>query len=197
MCGKLFGEGSFRDILIGEDPLCESCRSGWIRRRRKFDIEGIPAEGTYLYEVHFSSCLIQFKECCDEALKDVFLLEEKKRLQRKYRGYTICLMPSSAEKEKERGFHHLRLMYACTGLPMLEPFIRLSDTVQKKRTGKERRKMEGEIVLKEGTVLPEKLLLCDDVITTGATIRGALRAIGKGNRKIRIYSVSLHKSWYL
>ncbi len=135
------------------------------------------------------------KECGDEALKDVFLFETKKHIQRKYRGYTLCCMPSSLEKIDRRGFSHLQEMFSCLHMKILDPFIKNTNVSQKENPGYLREKMSHEILLKPGVILPEKLLLVDDTITSGATLKGAISCIERKKHKIKIYCVSANRSW--
>ncbi len=193
-CDKELGQGSLRDIFIGEDPLCYACRKKWQKEPIHFLLEGIEVDADYLYEEAFSSCLIQYKECYDEAFKDAFLFEVKKKLRRRYRGYTLCMMPSSQHKYEERGFSHLYEMFRCIGLPILEPFVKASDISQKGKGKKNRMDMKDAIRCTQS--LPEKIVLCDDTITTGATLCGALSQIDRQKHKIRIYCVSANRKWY-
>ncbi len=195
MCGKELTESSFRDIVIGEDPLCSTCRKQWEKKHITFLLEGIKGEADYVYNDAFSSALIQLKECGDEALKDVFLFETKKHIQRKYRGYTLCCMPSSLEKIDRRGFCHLQEMFSCLHMKILVPFIKNTNVSQKENPGYLREKMSHEILLKPGVILPEKLLLVDDTITSGATLKGAISCIERKKHKIKIYCVSANRSW--
>ena len=100
MCGKTIEEGNWKDVLFSEDPLCQECRQQWNKKKIHFRLDGVNVNADYVYNAAFSSALIQFKECGDEALKDVFLYEVKKKIQRKYKGYTICFMPSALEKQR-------------------------------------------------------------------------------------------------
>lgn len=195
MCGKEKSTGGYKDILFGDDPLCEQCRSQWKRIDLAFQINHIPAKSPYLYNEAFAKCLIQYKECGDEALKDIFLFEVKKKIHLHYRNWTLCLLPSSAKKEKERGFSHLEKMFSCLELKTLSPFVKTDDQSQKKKSAVERKQMETAIALKENIILPKKIILCDDTITTGATIRGALNCIDTASHRIRIFSVSVNQSW--
>jgi competence protein ComFC len=190
MCGRELGECSIRDILFGDDPLCLTCRKQWKYDPQCFCVDGIQADSDYLYREGFSASLIQYKECGDEALKEVFLQPVIRKLRRRYRGMTLCLMPSSEEKKKERGFSHLMEMYASLGLPMMEPFIKNESTVQKKLTYVGRQMIMDQISLRNGMVLPEKIVLCDDVITTGATFKGALHCIDRTKHQILIYAAA-------
>ncbi len=195
MCDKEKSTGDLKDILFGEDPLCYRCRSKWERRHVRFRIDGISGEASYVYNDAFSECLIQFKELKDEALKDVFLFEVKDKLKRKYHGYTLLLLPSTMKKEEERGFHHLQEMFACTGLEMLEPFEKTSDMDQKLLHKPDREKMTQGIRLKPDIVLPKRILLCDDTVTTGSTLKGAIRCLDPHKHIIRIYTVSANPLW--
>ena len=196
MCEKELGYGSLTDILFGDDPLCHACRVKWKKKRIRFMFEGHRLRSSYVYNEAFSSCLIRYKELGDEALKDAFLYEDKNWFRHTYRGYTPVLMPSTKEKEEASGFSHLARMFECTGKETLSPFVKLSDRTQKGRTRAERLAMSVNIGLKEGAVLPDKIVLCDDVITTGSTLRGALKALEGYSGKIEIYTVSATALWF-
>ena len=189
MCGRELGEGCLKDILFSDDLLCSSCRREWKHVPQKFKVNGVPGRSDYLYHSGFSVCLLQYKECGDEALKDIFLQEIKGKLKHRYQGWTLCLMPSSQEKKEERGFDHLRQIFSCTGLSLMEPFEKKTSFVQKELGYQERQQMQTTISLKKGIVLPEKIVLCDDVITTGATLKGALACIDQKCHKIQIYVI--------
>lgn len=187
LCGKSTGSSSMPLIsMFSDDPLCYDCRKQWKPYRGSRDIEGIPVDILYDYRSGYSSALIQYKECGDEALKDIFLYPYISRIRWKYRGCTLLLMPSANEKVRQRGFDHLKEMFACLNMPMLSPFEKRREIDQKGGTRSSRSAMSGNIMLKEGAELPRKILLVDDVITTGSTLRGALHCIDKQQHRIRI-----------
>lgn len=196
MCEKEMGKGGLRDILFGDDPLCIDCRRMWKNKPVKFYLDDVELNASYVYNEAFSGCLIQYKELADEALKDVFLFENRKWFRRKYRGYALVMMPSTQQKIQARGFSHLKEMFACTKMEIIEPFEKTADTVQKGKSRRQRLEMMSEIRLKEGIVLPEKIVLCDDTVTTGSTLRGALHALKGYSGKIQIYTVSANRRWY-
>lgn len=179
MCGEPIGTETFADLFRGEDVLCSACRGQWKRISHRFRFCGKNAFGLYEYNDAFSSCLIQFKELGDEALKDVFLYPDCARLKRMYHGRTLLLLPSAAEKLEARGFSHLWEMFESIGLPMLEPFVKRDTGDQKARTRRERKTMESGITLKAGVHLPKRVVLADDVITSGSTMKGALAVLPK------------------
>jgi competence protein ComFC len=195
LCGRELGKGSLRDVMIGDDPICEACRKQWKKRKIHFLLNGIRVDSDYVYNEAFASCLIQYKESRDEALKDTFLYEVKRKLKIRYRGYTLLMMPSSTEKQKERGFSHLKRMYECIGLPIMEPFEKMENLSQKGMNKEERKKMSSEIRLVNSHAVPEKIVLCDDTVTTGATLEGALSCLNRKEHSIRIYAVSANERW--
>lgn len=196
LCACNKEDASLSDLLDGTDPICQTCRRKWERKDLYFKLEGIPCYAPYVYNDAFSECLLQFKECGDEALKDVFLYEIRKQFRRKYRGYTILLMPSSTQKREERGFSHLEEIFSCTKMPMLDVLAKAENISQKQKTFQERMEMKQKIQLKTDMKLPDRILLVDDTITSGATMLGALACIKDKCRKVRIFSVSANQRWY-
>lgn len=189
MCGKpLQEEGGMIDVLFREDSLCPSCRSTWRKMDYHQKIEGIPALSTWAYEGGFQTSILQYKELYDEALFPIFLEPILTQFRLAYHGYTILCMPSSSTKLKQRGFSHLEKMFSITGLPMMSPFEKIEDQDQEHKSYEERLQMVHGIVLKPNVILPKKLLLVDDVLTTGSTIRGALHCLDSSAHKIRIYT---------
>lgn len=197
MCDHEMGYGSLRDIFYGDDPLCMKCRRQWDKRRIQFDFEGYRLRSSYVYNEAFSKCLIRYKELADEALKDAFLFEELKWFQRTYRNRQLVLMPSSLMKKEIRGFSHLAKMFECTGMEMIEPFVKLDEDVQKKKTVSQRHEIEHRIMLKSDAELKERIVLCDDTVTTGSTLKGALNALKGLDCRIEIYTVSANRRWLM
>ena len=192
MCGTVITEDHFSDFFRKKDVLCASCRGSWKPIRQKTVFFGKPAYFLYEYNEAFSHCLIQFKECGDEALKSVFLYPEKEALRRRFAGCTLLLLPSSEEKRRARGFSHLALMFEILHLPMLEPFEKTVHADQKALGRRGRVRMSESIRLKEGVRLPKKIVLADDVLTTGATMKGALSCLPK-KAEVRVFACALVK----
>ena len=86
-------------------------------------------------------------------------------------------------------------MFSTLPLRQLDLFEKVYDFDQKNRSVEERMKMSDNIVLKKNCVVPKKILLVDDTITTGASLLGALRCLKGYDCKIAIYVVSVNRHW--
>ena len=196
MCGKdTLSDRSLYRLFFLDDQLCMDCRSQWHRQRIEFRMDQIPVYSSYVYNEAFASCLLQYKECGDEALKDVFLCLDIDYIRIKFHGYTILLMPSSEEKMQKRGFSHLSLMCECLHMPILNPFAKKDGSEQKSLHVRDRQRMIHDIILKDDVPLPRKILLFDDVITTGSTLKGALSNMDASRHSVRIYTAAAHEKW--
>ena len=107
---KIYKE-SLYSLFIEKDKLCSACREKIKQNHQIFIRDGIKIETFYHYDSLFKDLLLQYKECYDEALKDVFLYGIKERIILKYHGYKIIYVPSSKEKLNQRGFNHLKLIF--------------------------------------------------------------------------------------
>ena len=145
-------------------------------------------ETFYEYDGMFKSLLLQYKECLDEALKDVFLYEIADYINLRYMGYQICFIPSSQKKLEYRGFEHLKMMFEEVKLKELEGLKMKDELCQEGMNLKERMKMLDNFVYegKQG----KRVLLVDDVLTSGSTLLGAYRCLILSFKTVKVLSVA-------
>jgi len=179
-CGKLLFDGNWYDVFVGNDVLCYACRHQLVIKKQKGYVDGIEIVSLYEYNDFLSDLLTQYKELNDEALNDVFLYKFNWWIRIKYFGYTICLSPSSVDSINERGFNHLELMFNRVGLKIINPFSIKDNSSQRRKNYDDRKKIIEQIYLKE-EIRDKKILLVDDVYTSGSTIKGCLKEL-KGKR---------------
>ena len=148
----------------------------------------LKVESFYDYDGIFKSLLLQYKECCDEALKNVFLYGLKDYIRIRYAGYRILFVPSSARKRQMRGFDHLELMFEDVRLPRVGGLRMKEDLVQEGKGAEERSRMRQNYFY-EGDP-PGRVLIVDDVITTGSSMRGVYEAIRGRTRHVRALSLA-------
>ena len=136
------------------------------------------------YEPPLSKLLIQYKENRDVELSSVFLSYYTGYLNFKYSGFTIVLAPSSLSKIKKREFNHLELIFKNMNLPILNILTKKEGKEQKKNSAMERGLVYKLIDIQNGCqITGKKILLVDDVITTGNTLKACLNLLKKYNPK--------------
>ncbi len=124
----------------------------------------------YQYDSFLKDLLHQVKGLGDATIAPVFLAHHKEALNVKYQGFTMVPMPSFIEDDKRRGFNHVELIFEGVNLPMVRLFYK--KTNYKQATSTNRKGIEAVIALRPGvTLFPNKVLLIDDVITSGETLK--------------------------
>lgn len=187
-CGKKKTKESLTSFFLEEDPLCVDCRKQMRPQRKIIEVRGMKIETFYEYDSLYKSLLIQYKECYDEALKDVFLYGILDYINLRYHGYSLALVPSSRQKREERGFDHLELMCERVRLKRVKGLRMKTELIQEGKNAEQRREMEKNYIY-EGESLG-KVLLFDDVVTTGASLLGTFWAIKEKATIIKVLSLA-------
>lgn len=191
-CHQGIDEGlSCWQLFTRDDELCGKCRKKMNLINDEFVMDDCRGLALYLYDEEVMKMIIQYKECMDECLFSIFLKEKLSWLRFKYRGYTIVPIPSSKQKVEKRGFHHVLKLIEPLQLDVLDCLVKDSD-VDQKLLHKDQREKNAKIRLVDGFILPKKILLVDDVITTGSTMRAAISCLKGSNRKIEVLVVASH-----
>ncbi len=171
-------EDNLFSFLHPKIHICASCLNELKPVLKTIVFQGV--ELTYIYEyVSFiQDLLFLFKGQRDYALKDIFLSPIVYELKIKYRGYTLIPIPSSKEHEEERGFSHIKEMFGILKLPFIDALkkeenIKQSSLSRKKRWENRTNIVSTGIFVKKGL----KILIVDDVMTTGATLTSALEIV--------------------
>ncbi|MDD5983065.1 MAG: hypothetical protein PUC07_04605 [Solobacterium sp.] len=182
-CDREIVTESFYSLLFERDMLCSHCRRELGLRQRRFMLDGVKCEYFYSYNSLFKQLLLQYKECYDEALKDVFLYGIKEKLMIKYYGYKILYVPSSKEKLEQRGFNHLEQIFSVLNLEEVRGLKMKKELCQQNKDLTSRSLMIDNYIY-EGKEC-DKLLIVDDVCTSGSTLKGVFKAVKPYAKEIR------------
>ena len=183
-CDEIINKMNLFDLMIKEDILCHKCRKELNYKKRYIKINDIEVETFYEYDSLFKTLLLQYKECYDEALKDVFLYKLNEYIFFKYIGYEIVTIPSSKKKLEERGFDHLKLIFENVGLKINTDLKMKQDLVQEAKSITERKRMIDNYVYVGKPF--KKALIVDDVMTTGSSIIGAYNEMKKHTKQLKV-----------
>lgn len=179
-----------KEYLFESDLICGNCRRKFIKNNKIFEYKSLRIHAFYLYNEYLENLLFQYKEGRDIALKDIFLWKYKKKLNDIFRQRECIIMPSSEEKVKDRGFHPLKEMLACSNVEIKECFIKNKNYKQSLQRAQDREKVKDVIQIVE---FPQKeYYLFDDVVTSGNTLLSAIDLLGRSEEINDVYVLSVH-----
>ncbi len=162
--------------------ICQQCFNTFDPKLKSFKDNGISYFYIYEYDELIKKLLFQFKGCYDIELKDVFLERFKYLLRLKYHGYILVPLPSTKEDDESRGFNHVVEIFKSLSLPMERCIFKKVDFKQSDLSFKERIKVKDKLGIKNGEALTnKKVLIVDDVITSGSSIKAAISLVSLYN----------------
>jgi competence protein ComFC len=188
LCYKPISVRSIATLLDGTLTVCDRCHEAFQPRFSTFDLDGIPALAIYDYDSWIKEQLYRFKGCGDYELKAMFLERFRHYLRWRYRGYLVVPLPSWHEHDEARGFNHVEAMFSGLKLPIMKVLKKLRAHKQADLSYEERQRIRGVFGWQGGQELKgRKVLLVDDVMTSGASLRAAVELLEKaGPKTIRI-----------
>ena len=180
--------------LFDEEPtLCPKCYKELGPIFKRFKVLGVPALALYHYNEAVRNSLFLFKGCYDYEMGSIFLDYQKAWLALRYRGYVVIPAPSFHTHDEKRGFNHVVTMFSCLRLPILQAIEKTEEIKQSSLKAKDRAKVGEHLRWKDGfEIRDKKILIVDDVYTTGSTMKALIRMVKRHHPKdIRVLVMSL------
>lgn len=131
----------------------------------------------YDYDDLIQSTLYQFKGCFDIELSGVFLDYFRWYLHFKYLDYVIVPAPSSKENDSERGFNHVIEIFKHLRLKIEPCIYKTKNIKQSDLSAEERKNIKDILAIKNVNLTNKKILIVDDVYTTGSTIKAMIELV--------------------
>lgn len=196
-CGKkLRLETDWFQLFYQTDVICQNCRYQLGFYPKRIKISGTTCWGLYPYQDQVRDLMIQYKEYFDEALKSIFLSPIAKSLKQRYHDYVIVPIPSSQKNRQQRGFDQVVEMFAFVDLPIKQVLRKTQDIDQKQLNYQKRSQISQVLELCEkNSIVGKKVLLVDDILTTGQTIKAALALLQPYCKKVEVLVICYNKRY--
>lgn len=196
VCFKPVIEGlDLLELIFKNDVLCGNCRKKLIKINREFDVEGLNVHTIYQYNNVLEKWMYQIKESKDETLGKCFLYGLSKKIEKAYRGYILVMVPSSIEKTQERGFHAVSKMFESVKLEKRNCFSK-DNIKQSKLNRADRQHILDSIHLIDSSIKDnQKILLVDDVCTTGSSLKACYQLLKTDDNKVDILVIAMNDAW--
>lgn len=184
ICFQRIDDFSFSHILSKSSCICEKCFGNFKPRYIHFDVIGVKALSIYEYDQNIKDLLFKFKGCFDIELVNVFFDRCLWYLKLRYIGYHIIPIPSYHLDDEKRGFNHVQQLYSGLNLPMLNIVKKVKNVKQANLKKKDREKTDGRFEINDYSIIKnKKILIVDDVCTTGSSLKAIIKLVRKGKPK--------------
>ena len=164
--------------LLGGTSICLRCYKEFEPKFIKFKVGKYQALSIYDYDHKIQGTLYQFKGCFDIELGDVFLDRYRRELRLLFDGYVMVPTPSFKEEDEAREFNHVEEMFKILKLPIVHSIVKTKKVKQASSDYRKRQLISKALKLIDGVDLKnKKVLIVDDVYTSGATMASAVSLI--------------------
>ena len=197
LCFKDINDDSLFNLTHNELDVCTRCFETIKPTFRRFEVKGYKGLSIYDYDEKIQALLYQFKGCFDIELYNLFFERYVRELRIWYLSYILVPVPSFEGDDKIREFNHVEEMFKILKLPMKKIIVKTKKVKQANRTSENRRQIKQFLEIADKSSLGgKKVLLVDDVYTTGSTVKACielLETLHPKTIKVLVMSKTIHK----
>ena len=184
ICFKEIKISDFCRFFDNNICLCNACQKLLEPKFINFKVENYKAIALYEYSEFVKRQIYLFKGCYDYEMKDIFLNLFIKELKIYFSGYKVIPIPSYKKDDELRGFNHVVEVFKMIGLDVLQIIEKTEHFKQAEKSAKERQSIKKYLQLNtEKSLKNDRVLIVDDIYTTGSTMKAAINLVEKLNPK--------------
>lgn len=183
ICYSDINESSFSSLMGFDLPVCGRCYRSFSPVWTRFFLDDVACYSLYPYNEAMKTIIFNLKACGDIELAPLLLAYARPYLKLRFRGYVLVPAPSFSGKNKDRGFNHVIEIFKVLGLPMINPIVKTDDIKQSSLNFRKRQLIENHLAYVGDELINQKVLIVDDICTTGATIKACAALVKKHGAK--------------
>lgn len=177
ICHQNLGLETTLSYFLQKRKICSSCFHSFEHLDLHTHLDAYPLTILYYYNDFFKTLLFRYKGQYDYALKDAFLEGYQSALQTRYRDYLVVIVPSDQGSNEKRKFIPNLAIAQSFSSQVIMPITKTKPYKQSDQPFASRDQVASVLALKEVLPAHQKLLLFDDVITSGATLRACAKLL--------------------
>lgn len=164
--------------LVYDTPLCTSCLSQFETIHYVGLFHDVKITILYRYNAFFQTLLFRYKGQYDYELRNAFTVNFHHFLSQYFHNHVVVVAPSDDIANQKRGFIPTAGIASSFSSDIFTGLYKKAPFKQAEQSFEGRQKIKDIIDIKNGDVLrKKKVLLFDDVITSGSTLEKCLELI--------------------